>query len=167
MKAWAKAGLVGSGYVAALLIAAAAVTAHIAVTQGPIFDASSGMYAFGDGLLFLAVFGVMAILPTGAAFFFLRPVPTFWRTLAPAAVVIAATGIAALVAFLSESSADAAGPVYALLRILLAPPFAIAFLLAAVFSPQRPARVALFAATCVETVVFIWAAAGWLIEPLR
>jgi hypothetical protein len=169
---WTKAGLVGAGYVAALLIAAAVVAAHIAVTQGPTFQASSGMYAFGDGLLFLAVFGVVAIVPTSAALFLLRPFRTFWRALAAAGVVISATGIAALVAFLSGSSADATSRLqmlsaYAVLRILVAPLFGVAFLLAGVLSPFRRARITLLAATFVEAVVFLWAAGVWLVDVLR
>jgi hypothetical protein len=42
-------------------------------TQGSIAQASSGMYAFGDLILFIGVFGVLALIPTGlAAYFLLR-----------------------------------------------------------------------------------------------
>lgn len=70
MKGYAKAGIVIAGYVAAFVIAAVAVKIHIATTDPVQASAASGMYAFGDLLLFAGVFGVLALLPTGAALFF-------------------------------------------------------------------------------------------------
>jgi hypothetical protein len=64
---------VTAGYVAAFLMASAAVAIRVASTSGPDAQASSGMYAFGDALLFVAVCGVAALVPTGVALFFLRP----------------------------------------------------------------------------------------------
>ena len=70
MRGYAKAGIVIGGYVAAFVIASAAVAVHIATTDSVEASAASGMYAFGDLLLFAGVFGVLALLPTGAALFF-------------------------------------------------------------------------------------------------
>jgi len=67
----AKSGLVIGGYVTACLIASAVVYLWELFTQGPIAQASSGMYAFGDLLLFIGVFGVLALIPTGLAVYFL------------------------------------------------------------------------------------------------
>jgi hypothetical protein len=47
------------------------------------------LFAFGDDLLFLGVFGVAAVVPSGAALFFLRPYRTFWLGLSVAALVVA------------------------------------------------------------------------------
>ena len=58
--------------------ASAAVAVRIANTSGPDAQASAGMYAFGDGLLFIAVFSAVAIFPTGLALCFLRPCRWFW-----------------------------------------------------------------------------------------
>jgi hypothetical protein len=52
---------------------------YAAGTIGPDRQTSSGMVAFGDSILFLSVFAVTAIPATGAALFFLRPYPLFWR----------------------------------------------------------------------------------------
>jgi hypothetical protein len=67
----AKLGLVIGGYVAACLIASGVVYVWELFTQGPIAQASSGMYAFGDLLLFIGIFGVLALIPTGLALYFL------------------------------------------------------------------------------------------------
>ena len=71
--------MVAGGYVAAFLIASAVVAVRVATTNTPeVEQASSGMYAAGDAFLFVAVFGVAALVPTGAALFFLRPYRLFW-----------------------------------------------------------------------------------------
>ena len=67
----AKLGLVTGGYAAACLIASGVVYVWELFTQGPIAQASSGMYAFGDLLLFIGIFGVLALIPTGLAVYFL------------------------------------------------------------------------------------------------
>jgi hypothetical protein len=56
-------------------------------------QASAGMYAFGDGLVFLAVFGVLAIFSTVLALYFLPPRRPFWAALSTAALAFIATGI--------------------------------------------------------------------------
>ena len=67
----AKLGLVIGGYAAACLIASGVVYVWELFTQGPIAQASSGMYAFGDLLLFIGIFGLLALIPTGLALYFL------------------------------------------------------------------------------------------------
>src|SRR5262249_28307927 len=67
-------GLVAGGYAAALAIAAAVVAVRVVESSGPVAQASSGMYAFGDLLTFLAVFGAASLVPTALGLFFLtRP----------------------------------------------------------------------------------------------
>jgi hypothetical protein len=159
MKALAKVGLVVAGYVAAFVVALALVSAYVASTSGPDRQTYAGMYDFGDSLLLLALFGVAAILPTGAALYFLRPNARFWRALTFGAPAIAATGLGALIDYIVARMPEA-GPLlqswsaFAVLRILVAPMLAVAFLLACLFAPSRSARIALAAATLVEAVVF-------------
>lgn len=93
MKAFVKSGVVLAGYVAAVLVASAAVAVRVAYTSGPDAQASAGMYAFGDGLLFIAVFSTVAIFPTGLALFFLRPYRWFWIAHSIIALMIAGTAI--------------------------------------------------------------------------
>ncbi len=70
MNGYAKAGIVLCGYVAAFVIASAAVALRIAATNPADASGARGMYAFGDLILFAGVFGIVALLPTGAALFF-------------------------------------------------------------------------------------------------
>ena len=157
--------IVAAGYLAALLLAGGAVAVNVAWTSGPDRQASSGMFAFGDSLLFLAAFGAASVPATVAGLVFLRPQHAFWRVLAAVAVVIAATGVAALAACLAG---QAAGPgpdlrsasLVAVLRILVAPLAALAFLLSAAIAPLRGPRLALCGATLSEVVVF----ALWLLR---
>ena len=159
MKALAKVGLVGAGYVGALAIATAVVAVYVAATQGPDRRDYAAMFDFGDSLLFLGVFGLAAVLPTGAALFFLRPHRRFWRLLSIVAMVIAATALAAFVAMLAWRAAGghsgaSAWAALASLRILVAPVFGLAFAVSAVFAPSRNPRLALLAATAAEALVF-------------
>jgi hypothetical protein len=50
--------LVLGGYLVACLIAGAMVYVYGLLTQNPAAQASAGMYAFGDLILFIGVFGV-------------------------------------------------------------------------------------------------------------
>lgn len=71
MKPVLKITIVAGGYLLALLAAFAAVALHSAVTGESGAQNSGGMSAFGDLVLFVAVFGVVALVPTGAGLFFL------------------------------------------------------------------------------------------------
>ena len=66
-----KLGIVIGGYMAACLVASGAVYVNGLFTQNAAAQASAGMYAFGDFILFLGVFGVLALFPTGLALYFL------------------------------------------------------------------------------------------------
>ena len=73
MNRLAKLGLVIGGYVAACLLAGAVVYVWQLNTQHASAQASAGMYAGGDVLLFIGMFGVLALVPTGlAAYFVIR-----------------------------------------------------------------------------------------------
>jgi hypothetical protein len=97
MKPFLKGSVVTGGYIAAFLVASAAVAIRVASTSGPDAQASSGMYAFGDALVFVAVFGLSALVPTGAALFFLRPYRHFWTVLSALGLAVAVTGVTAAV----------------------------------------------------------------------
>lgn len=166
MKPRSKVVLVIAGYLVALVIASGVVSLHMAAADGPDRQSASGMFAFGDSLLFLAVFGLAAVPATGAALYFLRPYPTFWRTVSVGACVIAATGVAAIVADLVRRNTQL-GPLpggwsdLSPLRLLLAPLLAVAFVLAMLFAPTRSSRIVFLCAGVIETVVFVWGALLW------
>ena len=157
MKGSLKVGVVALGYIAAFVVASAAVGIRIANTSGPDAQASSGMYAFGDALLFVAVFGIAALAPTGAALFFLRPYRHFWTVLSAFGLGVAATGLAAAALFAIGRHA-APSPIatwagLAVLRILVAPLLAFTFLVCGILSPYRFPRLAFLAATAIEAAV--------------
>ena len=157
MRALAKVGLVGAGYVGAVAVSAAVVALYIFVTPNVDRVNSSGMTAFGDSLLFLAVFGIAAVVPTGAALFWLRPYRRFWTALSVASLVIAMTAIAAFVDYRTTQMVHSVASVWsflAVLRILIAPLLAIAGFVAAAMAPARAPRLALLVACAVETAVF-------------
>ena len=71
MRPATKVTIVAGGYLLALVLASAVVALHAAVSSDLASQALGGMSAFGDLVLFVAVFGAAALLPTGAACFFL------------------------------------------------------------------------------------------------
>lgn len=148
-----------AGYAAAIVLAWIAVAMRFHYTSGAIRDASSGMYAFGDLILFLAVFTVLSLAPTATALYFLRSRPIFWTVLSTLALFLAATGLAALAGYAccrTESWA-AATP----LRILAAPLLMLVFLLSAVVAPRRGPRLAFLAAAAAEAAVSAYAGFVW------
>ena len=160
-------GLVAAGYVGALLMASAAIAIRVASTNGPNAQASSGMYAFGDALLFVAVFGVSALVPTGAALFFLKPYRHFWTVLSALGLAVAVTGVTAAALFAvgrhAAPSPLATWATLSVLRILLAPILALTFLVCAVFSPYRSSRFAFLAATLMEAAASAYGGFVWFI----
>ena len=99
MKPSLKVAVVAGAYLAAFLLAFAAVAIRVASTRGPDAQASSGMYVFGDAGLFVSVFCVSALVPTGAALRFLRPCRHFWTVLSALSFAVAVTGVTAAVLF--------------------------------------------------------------------
>jgi hypothetical protein len=162
-----KASVVLGGYVLALAVASAVVAVRLAATRGPDAQASAGMYAFGDLILFAATFGIVGLLPTALGLVFLRPCRLFWLGLSAAGLVIATTGAAAVALFAIGRAGPASSPLgswaaLAVLRILPAPLVAGAFLIAGLISPHRASRWALLAASGIEVGVCAYAAFAWL-----
>lgn len=159
MSGFAKFCWVVGGYILAFLIALAVVVLHGAVSRGPDAQASAGMLAGGDALLFLAVFGVAAIPASVAGLYFLRPVRAFWTLLSGIALVVAFTSLAALIEYLAARNAPPDSPIVAwsslaITRIIAAPLFGLTFLLAGLFAPNLPARIILLVTTFIEVAIF-------------
>jgi len=158
---------VAGGYVAAFLVASGVVAVRVAYTSGPDAQASSGVYAFGDAVLFAAVFGVVALVPTGAALFFLRPYRRFWSGLAALGLAVAVTGVTATILYSvgrhATASPLATWAALSVLRILAAPLLALGFLACAIFSPHRSPRLALLAATVMEAAVSVYGGLVWFV----
>jgi hypothetical protein len=126
------------------------------------------MFAFGDSVLFVAVFGVLALVPTGGALYFLRPYQRFWIVLSRLCLAVAVTGLTAVILFAAGRHATtsplAMWAGLSMLRILVAPLLALAFLVCALLTPHRSPRLALLAATAMEAVVTTCAGAVWFVQ---
>lgn len=160
-----KIGLVAAGYVAAFVIASAVVAVRIAATSGPAAQASSGMYAAGDAMVFIAVLSICALVPTAGLLVTLRPYRRFWTVLATLVVAMAISGLAAAALFAvgrhATGSPLATLAMLSVLRILMAPLLAIAFLLFAALSPYRAPRLACLAGGAAEVAVSVYGALAW------
>jgi hypothetical protein len=171
MRASVKVGVVAVGYVGAFALASAIVAGYVASTSGPDRQTYAMMYAFGDDLLFLAVFGMAAVAPTGAALFFLRPYRPFWRLWSVTAFPIAATGLAAFLVYVAGQHADAGSLLHswtalAVLRVFVAPLLALAFFLSGLFAPNHSDRIGFFVATLIEAAFSAYVALTWF-HPFR
>src|SRR5262249_3867090 len=129
---------------------------------------SSGMYAFGDAFIFVVVFGVIALIPTALALYWLRPYRRFWLALSILGLACAATGLAAIILFAMGRHAGSPSPLamwaaFSVLRILAAPLLAITLLLFAIVSPFRVPRRAFAAASAAEAVVSAYGVWVWFI----
>lgn len=148
--------LVAGGYAAAWAIASLAENARYRSTQGPDSQASGGMYAGGDMILWAAVFCLVALVPTTIALRALRGVPRFWRVAPRIALAGAATGPLAVLVMVALTTFPVAGKAAELLMILgaargFASLPAIAFDgLFALISPERGARRTFVLAGLVE-----------------
>ena len=167
MESLFKVAVIASGYIVAFLMASAVVAIHVANTSGPDTQASSGMYAFGDALIFVAVFGLSALVPTGAALFFLRPYRHFWTVLSALGLAVAVTGITAAILFAIGRHATlsplATWAGLSVLRIFVAPLLALTFLVCTILSPHRSPRVAFLAATMMEAAVSAYGGSVWFV----
>jgi len=165
----AKAGIVVGGYAAAFLFAVSVVWFYVSLTSGPDKDASSGMYACGDSLLFIAVFGIVSIIPTGLALFFLRQYRGFWLAYSVVALLVASTSLATVVITLLEAHKIALSEslnVWAMLafpRLFLSPFIAASFGLSALVAPGAHFRWLLFGAASIEGVSSVYGFFHWFV----
>ena len=146
----AKVGVVVGGYLAAILLAVGVVLLYINQTNVPDRDASSAMYAFGDALLFVAVFGIVSTIPTGVALVFLRRSRKFWIAFCVVALVMACTSLGAVAVTVLDSRQFALGASFdgwatlSVLRILVSPFIALSLGLSAMVAPRADFRWYLF-----------------------
>jgi hypothetical protein len=164
-----KVAAVLGGYVVAIVAGCGAQYVGILGAQGPDVEASAGMYAVGDAIVFVAVFGVVSLLPTALALYFLRPFGAFWSALSIASVALAVTGVGAMLLMRSASSEaldhplGGASVLAAFLLIAVAPLLAGGFFISALVAPTRSARWTLVAAAIVEAVVGA-SSLGWFLS---
>jgi hypothetical protein len=159
MKGLLKVGAVLVGYVASFIAGCVAVYSRQLLTQGYPADASGGMQAFGDAVLFLGVVGIAALFPTALALYYLRPYERFWIAFSVSCLVLSITGPFALVVHAFAGMFDFQHPLWVvagfaeLLRTAGAPLLAVAFLVCAVIAPARIPRRVLLTAAAIESAV--------------
>jgi hypothetical protein len=129
------------------------------------------MYAFGDTILFIVVFGVAALLPTGLALHFLRSFEAFWTPFSIASLALAVTAPAAVFVNWLASNQSFHTAFWAILvglgilRLFGAPLLSIAFLISAFFAPTQRSRRILIGATAIEGAVGVYALVRFFIMP--
>jgi hypothetical protein len=165
-----KIALVFFGYILAIALAAAVVYLYVLATDTPERVASGGMYAFGDSMVFLAAFGLASLPATGAALYFLRGNRLVWIVLSTTGLALAVTGIAALFAVFTPHMGPSRTWLHLLadlspIRVLVAPPFELAFCLAGIFAPTRWPRVILLLVAVSEAAVFGLTLLHWFRSP--
>lgn len=158
-----KAGIIVGGYFAAFLLALGVVSAYIEFTSGPDRESSGGMYAFGDALLFIAVFGMVSTVPTIVSLVLLRQSRRFWIALSVLALAVAGTSVAEVVASALVPLSTNLLVMLAFPRIFMSPFFAVAFGLAAWAAPGTKARLCLLAAAGMEAASAIYGFFHWFV----
>jgi hypothetical protein len=167
MKPLTKVGIVVAGYLAAAAAAWIALEMYIAATAGPDRNASAGMYAFGDSVYFLVVFGLAAIPATAAALYFLRPYRMVWRILAVVCVFFTSVSAAAGISYFTRMQSATYDRWLGLapLWIFAAPLFGGAFFLAGLFAPAWRTRVLLLVAAVLHVALFVGFFLYWRAGP--
>lgn len=165
-KPGAKFGAVAVGYFLAGVLASIAMAIRMAMTSGPASIASSGMYAFGDSVVWVGVFGFASLVPTALALHLLRRSRGFWLGYAAFGLVLALTGTAAVVLYAVGRTADPhttfgmlaiASP----LRILLALPVTLSLAVSATFAPFPTAKKTLLIALLAEVLTGLYSVIVW------
>ena len=151
LRSAAKIGIVLGGFAIALAVALVAMGIRAGLNAA---DPSQGMQAFGDMVLGMVVFTVLALLPLGLGLYWLRAMPRFWTILVVIAASYALTGPPALL--LSGSLRSFVGN-WALLgdiRIGTMPLSTLTVATCALFAPSRRLRVILLCAAFLDGAIF-------------
>jgi hypothetical protein len=150
------------GFMVAFFVATGIVWLHHLVFPLPPEEASGGMAAFGDLVLFAGVFTLAAIIPTIGLLRLLNGVRAFWSVWTIVAVLLVLTGIVSGFMYVlpSLTGAHHFPVIYSLapLRILSAAPLAIGFALSGALAPPGTNRKVLLGCAGAEIIVFAAAA---------
>ena len=169
MNTLAKTALVLAGYLGAFLAAGFTFAFCQARAQENPAVYNSGMAAGGDGILVLAVFCAVSLIPTALALYFLRAHEKFWNLFSIFSLAFAATGpLAEVINTLMAKFQLYQQPLWAfvgvisLLRVGATIFLIAAFLIFALLAPQRPARRRLLMAAAIEAAVLLYVVVHFL-----
>jgi len=157
--------VVFGGYVLALVAAWAMADIYDALSP-PDPQVSSGMQAGAELIIFLAAFGFAAVIPTGAALWLLRPYPRFWSVMSISSLAFAATGLIGLSLYILGPPSSSPLAIWAalfVLRVFVAPGFAVAMIVAALLSPSRWPRIVFLSAATAECGICVYVFFNWFI----
>ncbi len=165
-----KIGIVLAGYLLALTGAFVAAYLQELATRGTDAQASQGMYAFGEIILFLVVFGVLALLPTALGFYFLRPIEKFWTGFGVLCLAFAVTRpvfalantLMIMMGGYSSNPWAALLSLAGVLGIFAAPVFAVGFLILAIIAPSTRSRILMLIAAGCEALAAIYVLINFL-----
>jgi hypothetical protein len=168
----AKISIVISGYVAAVVAAIAAAWLYDWRTSKLPYDTSGGMYAGGEAMTSIAVFLVVALVPTLVSLWFLRGNARFWNLVGVGAMAFAAVSLASVFSVIvhPEITRNVLLTLLSLLALaqLLGAPFWFASMVLFWFlAPTRPARRMLRAAIVIEGVIGVVALVHWFVPASR
>jgi hypothetical protein len=150
MSRLSKLAVVLAGYVAALFVSCAAFYSW---TQLNTSQGSQGMQAFGDTVMFVGLFCVLSLIPTGLGLYFLRPFEKLWTAFSIASLMFAATGPFAAMTRWVHQSGWTTVELLGFPRIMAAPVLGLGLLICGVIAPTRRSRLALLAAAGIEIAV--------------
>jgi hypothetical protein len=166
-----KIGIVIAGYIFALGCASAATYIQELSTRGTDAQASQGMFAFGQTMLFLLVFGGLALIPTVLAFYFLRSSVKFWNGFAVLCLAFSILGLIVVFAnaLMNSNGGSASSSLAAVLSLLGVlgifgtPILIVGFLILAVMAPSRRPRIFLLACAGLEILGELYVLVSFLL----
>jgi hypothetical protein len=167
----AKWSIVIGGYVAAVVAAGVAGWLYNEHLETLPYDTSGGMYAGGEMLNSLAVFLVVALVPTLLGLWFVRGHAKFWNAVGVLSVGFAAVGLVAVFAAtrgaITQNLALVLLSIFGLAQLLGVPFWLFAFVLFAFLAPTRLARRLMIAAIALELVIGVLAFLHWFVPGVR
>ena len=153
--------IVLGGYALAVVGGIVASTLYDLSIPKANMDASGGMYAFGSVTLGFAVFGAIALVPTGYVIYSLRVHRSIWSVLAVLGFVLAFAGLPAAWFVTSMDKPGTHHPefgwlVFPVMLRLMATPFqAVAWVAAAIFARGRFAKTTFLVCAAIEASLIL------------
>jgi hypothetical protein len=171
MNKFGKIGIVIAGYILACVAAYAATYIQELATRGTDAQASQGMFAFGQSILFMLVFGGLALIPTVLAFYFLRSSEKFWNWFAVLCLAYSIMGLVVVIAnALMNANGAYASSSFAVVLSLLgvlgvfgAPLLILGFLILAIIAPLRRPRLLLLASAAFEILAELYVLVNFIL----
>lgn len=156
---------IATGYLLAAILATAGVWLYHSLATLDPAEASGGMAAFGDLVLFMALFSLAALLPTAKILRLLRGSQAFWTGWSSLSLLVTATGVFMSALILAPGLVRAGAfptlDMLAPLRVLIAAPLAMIFALSALVAPGVRAKWVFLICTGIELIGFTSVMLKW------